>query len=288
MVISESKNQNHSEESMKKGVGLINEINRCMPVPGEAAIWWLGQMGFAVKLGDKTLYLDAFLSGQPDRKVPPLLKPEEVTNADYFFGSHDHKDHIDREIWHQLSVSSPNAKFIVPRLLVHSLSHDLNIKEDRFIGLDDGMTLQLTDHIRISGIAAAHEFLDRDPATGAYPYLGCVIEGNGCILYHSGDTCIYEGLYGRLKKFGEIDVMFLPINGRDARRYRENIIGNMTYQEAVDMAGTLKPGLVIPAHYEMFDKNKEDPALFADYITAKYPGICYWIGGHGERILHKR
>lgn len=270
---------------MKTGKELINEICETMPAAGEAAIWWLGQLGFAVKLGGRTFYMDAFLSRHPNRRVPSLLEPEEVTNADYIFGSHDHTDHIDRKVWHQLSVSSPNAKFIVPKLLIPSLSNDLNIKEDRFLGLDDGVTLKLLDDMSITGIAAAHEFLDQDPDTGSFPYQGCVVEGGGCTLYHSGDTCIYEGMYGRLRKFEKLDVMFLPINGRDGRRYKENVIGNMTYQEAADMAGTFRPGLVIPAHYEMFEKNSEDPWLFADYLTAKYPGVNYWIGGHGERIM---
>ncbi len=273
---------------MKKNEYLINEINQCNPDMGTAAFWWLGQLGFALKLGKKTFYLDPFLSEHSNRKILPLLKPQEVTNADYIIGSHDHIDHIDREVWHQLSVSSPDAKFIVSRLLIPSLSNDLAIPKDRFIGFDDGITLHLTDNIKVSGIAAAHEFLDRDPDTGAYPYLGCVIEGNGCTLYHSGDTCIYEGLYQKLRKFGKIDIMFLPINGRDARRYSSNIIGNMTYQEAVDLAGTLKPCLVVPAHYDMFEKNKENSILFADYITVKYPGISYWIGDHGEMVLYKQ
>ncbi len=86
----------------------------------------------------------------------------------------------------QLSVSSPNARFIVPKLLIPSLSNDLHINPDRFIGLDDGITLELLEGIRITGIASAHEFLDQDPATGSYPYMGCVLEGGGCSLYHSG------------------------------------------------------------------------------------------------------
>ncbi|WP_242843074.1 MBL fold metallo-hydrolase [Lacrimispora celerecrescens] len=287
MGISESNIQNDGTGIMKEGKELIHEINESAPAFGEAAIWWLGQMGFAVKLAGRTFYLDAFLSQHPNRRIPSLLKPEEVTNADYFFGSHDHTDHIDRKVWHQLSVSSPNAKFIVPKLLIPSLSNDLHINLDRFIGLDDGITLELLDNIRITGIASAHEFLDQDPETGSYPYMGCVLEGGGCSLYHSGDTCVYEGMYGKLRKFGKLDVMFLPINGRDGRRYRENIIGNMTFQEAADMAGTFRPGLVVPAHYEMFAKNREDPLLFADYLAAKYPGINHWIGRHGEKFLIK-
>lgn len=268
---------------MKSGLELINEVNKCIVEKGSMAFWWIGQLGYVVKLGEITMYFDPFLSDMPNRNIPTLLKPEEITNADFIFGSHDHADHIDRAVWHQLSISSPNAKFVVPKLFVKELARDLMIDENRFIGLDDS-TASFAQGLKITGIAAAHEFLDKDPSTGCYPYLGYIVEGNDCVLYHSGDTCIYEGMYSKLKKWNHFDVMFIPINGRDANRYRDNCIGNMTYQEAVDLAGTIKPRLVVPGHYEMFNSNSEDPSLFADYINVKYPGVKYWIGNHGEMV----
>jgi len=268
---------------MKKGLELIEEVDNCVLEKGNIAFWWLGQMGYILKLGGIVIYLDAFLSDFPGRNIPALIRAEEVINADFIFGSHDHADHIDRGSWHQLSLSSPKAKFVVPKLLIKGLSEDLNIDEDRFIGLDDGISV-IAGGLKITAIAAAHEFLDQDLATGHYPYLGFIIEGNGCTLYHSGDTCIYEGLHSKLKKWNRIDVMFIPINGRDARRYRTNIIGNMTYQEAVDLAGDVKPRLVVPGHYEMFSGNSCDPSLFIDYLDAKYPDIKCWVGGHGDKV----
>lgn len=272
-------------EDMKTGKALIKDIDECIVKKGKVAFWWLGQIGFAVKLGDIVIYLDAFLSDHPSRVIPTLLTPEEVVNADYIMGTHDHIDHIDRSVWHRLSISSPKAKFVVPKMLVESLSEDLKIPVHRFVGLDEGVSYQ-TEELKISAIASAHEFLDQDKATASYPYLGYIIEGSDCVLYHSGDTCIYEGMYSKLRNLGKIDIMFLPINGRDAKRYRKNTIGNMTYQEAVDLAGTIKPGLVVPSHYEMFKMNSEDPELFADYLEAKYPGVRYWIGEHGERVVY--
>lgn len=269
---------------MKDGLELIEEINSCVLKKGNIAFWWLGQMGYVVKLGETVIYLDAFLSDQPGRNIPTLLRAEEVINADFIFGSHDHIDHIDRGAWYQISLSSPKAKFVVPNLLIKGLSKDLKIPEDRFVGLYDATSI-ITGGLKITGIAAAHEFLDKDVVTGSYPYLGFVIEGNGCVLYHSGDTCIYEGLHSKLKKWNRIDVMFIPINGRDAKRYRANIIGNMTYQEAVDLAGNVKPGIVVPGHYEMFSSNSEDPLLFSDYLNAKYPDIKCWVGSHGNKVL---
>ena len=268
---------------MKTGINLINEINHCTLGNGDLAFWWLGQLGYAVKLGDRVIYIDAFLSNHPERNIPPLLKPEEITNADFIVGTHDHLDHIDREVWHQLALSSPQAIFVVPAILIESLARELDIPQGRFAGLEDGVPFTLKG-VRITGIPAAHEFLDQDLITGQYPYQGCVIEGNGCCFYHSGDCCIYEGLQQRLRQWDRFDVMFLPINGRDARKYRSNLIGNMTYQEAVDLVGSLKPRLAVPGHFEMFTGNSEDPYLFQDYLDAKYPGVACWIGGHGEMV----
>ena len=112
--------------------------------------------------------------------------------------------------------------------------------------------------------------MDRDPITGQYPYLGYIVEGNGCTVYHSGDCCVYEGLVTRLKHWS-FDVVLLPINGRDAKRYSAGCVGNMTYQEAADLAGAIAPRLTIPAHYDMFAGNQEDPLPFLEYMKVKYP-----------------
>ena len=56
-------------------------------------------------------------------------------------------------------------------------------------------------------------------------------------------------------------------------RYRRSCIGNMTFQEAADLAGELRPGLVIPGHWDMFADNPGDPEAFADYLDAKYGGL---------------
>jgi L-ascorbate metabolism protein UlaG (beta-lactamase superfamily) len=267
---------------MLSGKPLIDDIDRAEVPFGGYAFWWLGQHSFIVKLGKKILYLDAFLSPLPNRVVPPMLKPEEIRHADFFFGSHDHADHIDRAVWPGLARASAKAKFIVPELLRKNLSQELKISEDRFIGLDDQRTVEI-DGIKITGIAAAHEFLDCDSATGQYPYLGYVIEGNGCALYHSGDCCIYEGLATKLRRWN-FDVVFLPINGRDARRLSQNCIGNMTYQEAADLAGVLAPKLTIPAHYDMFAMNMENPDLFIDYMKVKYPTIKTYLCEYGTKL----
>jgi L-ascorbate metabolism protein UlaG (beta-lactamase superfamily) len=218
---------------MKKGNQLIEEINQAKCANNEMVFWWLGQLGYVIKIADKIIYVDAFLSEMEGRQVEPVFKSSEITNADIVIGSHDHIDHIDREAWAGIAKASPEAKF-----------------------------------------------LDRDPETGLYPYMGHVV-GNGKVsFYHSGDTCIYDGMAEKIKHLSPITVAFIPINGRDAVRYKDGCIGNMTFQEAVDLVGTIKPGLAVPGHYEMFAANSEDPSKFVDYLNAKYPDVKSWVGEH--------
>lgn len=270
---------------MKTGKKLIQAIQQYNPQPGTLGFWWLGQMGFAVRTACHTLYFDPFLSYVPGRVIPSLLAPEELTNAEYVFGSHDHDDHIDRKAWPTLAKASEQCRFVIPMQFTKSLPKELAISEQRFIGIDIGHSYE-ENGVKIFGVPSAHEMLDTDPETGLHPYMGFVVETDGMRIYHSGDSCVYEGLQTALKSFGHIDIAFLPINGRDGYRLRHNCIGNMSFMEAADLAGALRPGLVVPAHYEMFENNRflTEAMLFAEFVEAKYPEQRFWIGAHGECV----
>lgn len=264
---------------------LIAAIQQASPADDELMIWGLGQQGFAVRIGARILWLDPFLSEFPGRLIPPPIRPEEVVCGDLIFGSHDHADHIDRGAWPALAKASA-AKFVIPALFAERLPGELGIPRERFVAIDDGQTVTVNG-VRITGVAAAHERLNPDSATGQYPCLGFLIQVGSFCLFHAGDTCVYEGLLTKLKRVRP-DVMFLPINGRDAQRLAMGCIGNMTYQEAVDLAGETGTGLAIPAHYDMFEGNCADPQLFMDYLRIKYPAVAGHICPVGERVIWKK
>jgi len=87
------------------------------------------------------------------------------------------------------------------------------------------------------------------------------------------------------RRLWPLDLALLPINGRDARRLAANCIGNMTYQEAADLAGAIRPGLTIPTHFDMFADNGENPQLFVDYMRVKYPRLATRVPRHGQRNI---
>ncbi|MBR4500742.1 MAG: MBL fold metallo-hydrolase [Clostridia bacterium] len=237
---------------------------------GGAAVWWLGQMGLMVKLGESVLCVDYFASDSPDRRVPPPVPVDEVTGVNVFLGTHDHLDHMDHAAWRVWAKNCPDAAFVFPRTHIASVLRD-GVREENCFGMDDGETVKIGS-VTIRAVAAAHEFLRRDPSSGTYPCLQYIIEGNGMRIYHAGDTLRYEGMLPKLRAIGPMDIALLPINGRDGERYRRDCIGNMTFQEAADLAGELRPGLVIPGHWDMFANNSADPEAFADYLDAKYGG----------------
>ena len=62
----------------------------------------------------------------------------------------------------------------------------------------------------------------------------------------------------------------------------------VTYQEAADLAGPLKPSCVIPGHWDMFEGNLGDPKAFKAYYELKYSGISL-IPEYGQCVrLTKR
>ena len=246
------------------------------------AFWWLGQMAFRVEMDGRVLYFDLYLSDSAHRLVPPPLHAEDVRDADFVFGSHDHDDHIDDDTWRKLAQASPQARFVVPGNLVDALSARIGIDRHRFVCVDAGQTVDI-DGLQITGIAAAHERLAPD-VHGRHANMIYVVRAGSKLICHTGDTCIYEGLESVLRRMGTFDAVMLPINGRDAERLRRNCIGNMTYQEAVDLVGELAPRLAVPCHYDMFSGNTENPALFAEYLSVKYPECQCWIGAHGSKV----
>lgn len=241
---------------------------------GTVALWWLGQMGLVVKSGSTLIVIDYFAAPFPTRQVAPPVPAEEMVGVDAFLGTHNHIDHIDHPSWRIWAKNNPEAKFVFPRAHRRTVSND-GIADRNALGMNAGESVRIGD-MTIHAIAASHEFLDWDQETGLFPHLQYIVECDGIRIHHAGDTVRYEGMMPALKAFGAMDVELLPINGRDARRLLRNCIGNMTYQEAADLAGDVRPGLVIPGHWDMFADNSADPALFQDYVEAKYKGnlVC--------------
>ena len=239
---------------------------------GHFAWCHLGQQGYLLKLGETIIACDPYLSPSPKRLVPPQMTLDQFHPVSMVLGTHDHTDHIDRDAWKRLIRIHSFLYFLLPAECHDAVSKAIGLSEGHLHGLEDGESTEVNG-ITIHAIAAAHETLSRNPVTGNHPSLMYVIEGNGVRILHAGDTCLYDGMVRRLRRFMPLTAVMLPINGRDAERLGRGCIGNMTYQEAADLAGLLQPALTLPGHFDMFPGNTEDPNRFLSYFQLKYPWL---------------
>ena len=242
----------------------------------------MGQHTFIVKAGGKVIYIDPWFADWSSRQTPSLLTPPEAKLADFALITHGHGDHLCPETLPHMALASPRCLFVSPKTEKARMLNEGKIPAGRLLTIDAGEAISVGG-VKITAIKAKHETFDKHPTNG-FPYLGYLVEAGGMRFYHAGDTIMYEGLLTTLQKWLPLDAAFLPINGRDAQRFRTGCMGNMTYQEAAELAGELKVGLAVPAHYDMFVGNQEDPQKFVDFLGAKYPGVKSWVGKAGERV----
>jgi L-ascorbate metabolism protein UlaG (beta-lactamase superfamily) len=281
----------------KSGKSLINEIAGSRPRQEEAFVWFAGQHGFIIKLGDLVFYIDVILNDLVDRNgmswrvYPPPFDPGEIQNVDYVLCTHNHSDHLNLQTLVPLAKSNPLARFVVPApnkgLLVEA-----GINGDRVLSARAGEAIGVRDSFSIIPVPAVHTRFIQDEGekdeNGDYTSLGFVIRGEGISMYHSGDTWVTPGLVRALKELGPIDLAMLPINGTDWERTTENCIGNMGYLDAVKLAGAVPVDLVIPSHYDMGAKNSENPARFVESMYALCPEKRFHVSALGERFIYRK
>ena len=108
-------------------------------------LWWLGQMGLMVQMGNTKICIDYYASPLEARQVAPPISAGELTGIDAFLGTHDHLDHIDHESWRIWARTNPDAKFIFPRKHMQAVLAD-GVDLSNAIGLNEGEPVRIGDN----------------------------------------------------------------------------------------------------------------------------------------------
>ena len=260
------------------------------PSWGQVALWWLGQSGFGLRSHAATLLVDPFLAHHPDRLVPPPCRPEQVGGLDAVAVTHDHLDHLDEESLPSLAKASPDALLVVPEPLVGRVAA-LGIPAERVAGVQPDRPLEL-DRLTIHPIPACHGDDPRDGygfgqerSEGLYRYLGYVFDLGGVRVYHAGDTIPYDGMAERLRAL-DVDVALVPINGRDAEREAQGIVGNLDEEEAARLAAAIDADLLVPMHYDMFAANPGSPERLVEIARTEFPDLQVLVPSRARRFVY--
>ena len=259
----------------------------------QAALFYLGQEGYLIKYRDTYILTDPYLSDYVDqncctetvkwvRNYPAPIAASELDFVDYVLCSHGHADHSDPYTLSAIAKANPDTVFIVPEP-IKSDYLAYGISPERLIGAIADEPLQLSGCC-IVPVPSAHEELRQDENRN-YIDLGYKILLDDISIYHAGDCCIYDGLAERIMN---VDVLMAPVNGRSYFKLRDDIIGNMTAEEAVLLAKEVHADLLTPKHNDLYPINCINPAHFVDSLYTINPTQKFHMFVPGEHYIYHK
>jgi L-ascorbate metabolism protein UlaG (beta-lactamase superfamily) len=243
--------------------------------PSGIELYWLGQAGFLVRSPSVNFLIDAYLSDRLAEKyrghifshvrlVESPIAVAKIPAIDFVFCTHHHGDHLDIPTIIEVAHKFPDARFVVPAASKLEVGR-AGLRKEQVIWAEADRGIQLSETLTVTPVKAAHEGFEYDHL-GRHRFLGYLIQVEAGLIYHSGDTVRYPGLMEQLAELAP-ELALLPVNGRRAELREQNIPGNFTLEEAIQLcveAGI--PGL-IAHHFGMFSFNTADPNLIDQAAT---------------------
>jgi len=191
---------------------------------------WLGH-SCVLLTGSKKVLIDPFIEGGSVLGTEP----------DFVAVTHGHYDHLGE------TVALGKTTIAITELARYLRAKGVPAESMSIGGTIrmDGVSFTMTPALHSSSVEEEGAVIPAGPAAGF------VISMDGVTIYHAGDT----GLFSDMKLIGDLwhpDVALLPIGGRYT----------MGIAEAMIAANFIGAKIVIPIHYNTFDKITADPEVF--------------------------
>jgi L-ascorbate metabolism protein UlaG (beta-lactamase superfamily) len=206
-----------------------------------ATLTFHGHSTFSIETDDGTrMVVDPWFTESPVADI----SAEELGDLDYIFCTHGHQDHIADAF----PLAKRTGATLVSTFEIVMFAGEEGIENAHPMHIGGGFDFPFG---RVQMTPALHGGQVHGDESGRWTTVpgGFLFHLDGTRLYHAGDTAL---LYDMKLLEGRVDVALLPIG--------DNF--TMGPDEAVRAIDFIRPGIVVPMHYDTFDLIRQDTADF--------------------------
>ena len=235
----------------------LTRVDFAQPPASGLRATWLGHSTVLVEMDGARVLFDPVWARRaspsslvgPRRFHAPPLALEELPPLDAIVASHDHYDHLDREVVRALarSAAQKGARFVVP-LGVGAHLEKWGVAPARIVELDWSESATVGP-LRFTATPARH-FSGRGLSDRNHTlWASWSVAGPTHRVFHSGDTGPFPGLGAIGTAHGPFDLTLVKIGA-----YGETWPDiHLTPEQAVDAHAQLRGKLLLPIHWGTFN-----------------------------------
>ncbi|MCY4022304.1 MAG: MBL fold metallo-hydrolase [Anaerolineaceae bacterium] len=246
----------------------LDEVEGARVTQG-ALLHALGGPSFAYRTAEVLAWIDPYFYGTPDdsvpdayRAVPISIKPDEVGAGDIIFSTHDHVDHCHEGSL--LPMLANTEAFCIAPASSARLMRGFGIPDERIREVKPGDSISHRDLT----VRVYPSYDPNEPLAVSY-----ILDSGGTTFFVSGDTS--DG--PALAEVGE----------REAPDYALLAFGRTWYMDEAEMlrvASILRPGTLLPFHWEFWRNHTGDIVKFFELYFSQKPDFDVKILSIGDSL----
>ncbi|KAF9535722.1 beta-lactamase superfamily domain-containing protein [Crepidotus variabilis] len=184
---------------------------------------WLGHAGFLVQFAGIRILFDPIFAERaspvtwfgPKRYLPTCCQTKDLPKIDFVVISHNHYDHLDIECLKQVTLNSPEVRFLVPLRVKQTIVDELSILEEGRVTEMDWWDVFQSKGLEFICTPAQHNsgrgIIDQSKSLWASWVVRTASQDTS--VYFAGDTgylgCTAFGEIGQ--RYGPFDLAMIPI-----------------------------------------------------------------------------